>query len=248
MRSAPRTASSDRPHRERPRRGHLRRPLPCAGHGRSDASELPRSASAHHEGDQRDARPLPTMLLIGEKVDSFTYDGLQAMPAELQIIQIAPAASQLGLRLSLRHGGARRHPGDTRCARDGDRRPDTAQVAARTIEMRRWMRNIPLRPNAERCADPRRAAPSRPVHPCHHRRLVRGRHRAGHGREPRLPERAFLAARRRAGLGDAAGRRHRPSERASMPSVSSATAEACSRSTHCGRRRNTPSRPSSSAS
>lgn len=37
-----------------------------------------------------------TMLLIGEKVDSFTYDGLQALPAELQVIQIAPAASQLG--------------------------------------------------------------------------------------------------------------------------------------------------------
>ena len=37
-----------------------------------------------------------TMLLIGEKVDSFTYDGLSALPAELQVIQIAPATSQLG--------------------------------------------------------------------------------------------------------------------------------------------------------
>lgn len=37
-----------------------------------------------------------TMLLIGEKVDTFTYDGLSALPAELQVIQIAPAASQLG--------------------------------------------------------------------------------------------------------------------------------------------------------
>ncbi len=37
-----------------------------------------------------------TMLLIGEKVDSFTYDGLPALPADLQVIQIAPAASQLG--------------------------------------------------------------------------------------------------------------------------------------------------------
>lgn len=37
-----------------------------------------------------------TMLLIGEKVDSFTYDGLPAMPDGLQVIQIAPAASQLG--------------------------------------------------------------------------------------------------------------------------------------------------------
>jgi benzoylformate decarboxylase len=37
-----------------------------------------------------------TMLLIGEKVDTFTYDGRSAMPSELQIIQIAPATSQLG--------------------------------------------------------------------------------------------------------------------------------------------------------
>lgn len=37
-----------------------------------------------------------TMLLIGEKVDTFTYDGLSAIPSELQVIQIAPAASQLG--------------------------------------------------------------------------------------------------------------------------------------------------------
>jgi benzoylformate decarboxylase len=37
-----------------------------------------------------------TMLLIGEKVDTFTYDGLSAIPSQLQVIQIAPAASQLG--------------------------------------------------------------------------------------------------------------------------------------------------------
>lgn len=37
-----------------------------------------------------------TILLIGEKVDTFTYNGLAAIPSELQVIQIAPAASQLG--------------------------------------------------------------------------------------------------------------------------------------------------------
>jgi len=37
-----------------------------------------------------------TMMLIGEKVDTFTYNGLGAIPSELQVIQIAPAASQLG--------------------------------------------------------------------------------------------------------------------------------------------------------
>ena len=37
-----------------------------------------------------------TMLLIGEKVDTFTYNGLSAIPSKLQVIQIAPAGSQLG--------------------------------------------------------------------------------------------------------------------------------------------------------
>ena len=37
-----------------------------------------------------------TMLLIGEKVDTFTYNGVPAIPSDLQVIQIAPAASQLG--------------------------------------------------------------------------------------------------------------------------------------------------------
>ncbi len=37
-----------------------------------------------------------TMLLVGEKIDSFTYNGLSAVPSDLQVIQIAPAASQLG--------------------------------------------------------------------------------------------------------------------------------------------------------
>ena len=37
-----------------------------------------------------------TMLLVGEKVDSFTYDGMPALPDGLQVIQIAPAAGQLG--------------------------------------------------------------------------------------------------------------------------------------------------------
>ncbi len=37
-----------------------------------------------------------TMLLIGEKVDTFTYNGRQALPSKLQVIQISPAATQLG--------------------------------------------------------------------------------------------------------------------------------------------------------
>jgi benzoylformate decarboxylase len=37
-----------------------------------------------------------TLLLVGEKVDTFTYDGSSALPSELQVIHLAPAASQLG--------------------------------------------------------------------------------------------------------------------------------------------------------
>ncbi|MFO1477197.1 MAG: thiamine pyrophosphate-binding protein [Verrucomicrobiota bacterium] len=37
-----------------------------------------------------------TMLLVGEKVDTFTYNGTSALPGELQVIQITPATSQLG--------------------------------------------------------------------------------------------------------------------------------------------------------
>jgi benzoylformate decarboxylase len=37
-----------------------------------------------------------TMLLVGEKIDTFTYDGASALPSELQVIQIAPATRQLG--------------------------------------------------------------------------------------------------------------------------------------------------------
>lgn len=37
-----------------------------------------------------------TMLLIGEKIDTFTYDGVAAIPNELQVIHLAPAANQLG--------------------------------------------------------------------------------------------------------------------------------------------------------
>jgi len=37
-----------------------------------------------------------TVVLIGEKIDSFTYDGIPAVPDDLQVIQIAPATAQLG--------------------------------------------------------------------------------------------------------------------------------------------------------
>ena len=37
-----------------------------------------------------------TLLLVGEKIDTFTYNGGAAVPEALQVIQIAPASRQLG--------------------------------------------------------------------------------------------------------------------------------------------------------
>ena len=37
-----------------------------------------------------------TMLLVGQKVETFTYNGASALPGGLQVIQLAPATSQLG--------------------------------------------------------------------------------------------------------------------------------------------------------
>ena len=37
-----------------------------------------------------------TLLLVGEKIDTFTYNGGSAVPDALQVIQLAPATSQLG--------------------------------------------------------------------------------------------------------------------------------------------------------
>jgi benzoylformate decarboxylase len=37
-----------------------------------------------------------TMLLVGDKVDTFTYNGKQALPPDLRVIQITPATRQLG--------------------------------------------------------------------------------------------------------------------------------------------------------
>ena len=122
-----------------------------------------------------------TMLLIGEKVDSFTYDGLQALPAELQVIQIAPAAQSAGLRLPCDMAvlGEIHATLDALATALG---ADTAQAAARTIDVASLDAKYPgLAAARERCADPRRAVPSRPLHPCHHGRVVRGRHRAGYG-------------------------------------------------------------------
>lgn len=37
-----------------------------------------------------------TVLLVGQKLETFTFDGVQALPPALGLIQIAPAAGQLG--------------------------------------------------------------------------------------------------------------------------------------------------------
>lgn len=76
-----------------------------------------------------------TMLLIGEKVDTFTYNGRQALPGQLQVIQISPATTQLGFDF----------PCDLAVL--GDVRA-TLEAIARLLEAR-----SPVAPLAERVVD-----------------------------------------------------------------------------------------------
>lgn len=84
-----------------------------------------------------------TALLLGEKVDTFTYTGDQAVPPELTLIQITPATSQLAFDWPVDMGVV----GDIRATMDAiaaelgveanaalagdDRTPDRAAVAAK---------------------------------------------------------------------------------------------------------------------
>ena len=85
-----------------------------------------------------------TMLLVGEKVDTFTYDGRQALPGDLQVIQIAPATSQLGFDFPCDMavlGEVGRH---SRRLRHDSRPKGAAAVTSGRRTWRRSRRNIRL--------------------------------------------------------------------------------------------------------
>ncbi len=46
-----------------------------------------------------------TLFLVGEKIDTFTYDGGSALPAELQVVQLTPGDQPARIRLSMRSRG-----------------------------------------------------------------------------------------------------------------------------------------------
>lgn len=100
-----------------------------------------------------------TLLLIGEKVDSFTYDGLSALPSALQVIQIAPAANQLGFDFPCDMAVL----GDIRATLDALATALGAGRADRHADGRRGGAGCALSrlgQASDRCADPQRAPPS----------------------------------------------------------------------------------------
>jgi thiamine pyrophosphate-dependent acetolactate synthase large subunit-like protein len=187
-----------------------------------------------------------TMLLSGEKVDSFTYDRLLALPAELQVIQIAPAASQLGFDFlcDMAVLGDTSTPAWTRWPRSWAPGPGRS---ARGRWMRRlWMPGIPL---------PDHARAMRRSSPCC--AISTGPPMSSPKDPPRMPScrtwRSGWGSRtsfsRRAAAGWAGRCRSASASawrRPSTPPASWVTAAACSRFLRW--RRNTPSRPSSSDS
>ena len=191
-----------------------------------------------------------TMLLVGEKVDTFTYDGSPALPGDLQVIQIAPATSQLGFDYPVRHGGARRRrarrsrrlPAHSRPTRsrhgagpDGGRGGAGSEISG-------------FRQASERRADPRRAAR---ISTATATSSPKARPRTRSCRTWRSGSASATCISRRAAEGLAGPCRSasasvlRP---ASTPSASSATAAACSRSMRSGPRPSTAFRRYSSAS
>ena len=157
------------------------------------------------------------MLLVGEKVDTFTYDGASALPSELAGHPGRAGVAATRFRLSMRHRSAGRHRRDTggialrrvrtlsrRCFRSR-RSTDVAALEAnirRPASVRATLLILGVLEQLDRGHDPR-----------HYRGVVRRCDRAGHGGSPWFPQRSFLAARRRSRLGYASRRRHRPRDR-----------------------------------
>ena len=145
-----------------------------------------------------------TMLLVGEKIDTFTYDGRSAMPSGLQVIQIAPATSQLGFDypcdiavLGEIKGNLGCYCNRAGCKSRRGRGKDTRFSCARS--------EVPaVRQTPERRLDIGRVTTSRSGDARHYRGFFRRRNRAGHRGSPWLSECPFFAARRRLGLGHAA--------------------------------------------
>ena len=156
-----------------------------------------------------------TMLLIGEKVDTFTYDGRQALPGELQVIQLAPVGSQLGFDfpcdiavlgdiLATLEAIAGMLEAESASTTVADRAVDQAALEAEYSA------------SGERPSDSLILSVLQQLNrenSRHHRGLVRRCDRAGYRGAARLPQCAFLPTRRWFGLGNAAGCRNRPRDR-----------------------------------
>ena len=101
-----------------------------------------------------------TVLLLGEKIDTFTYTGDQAVPPEVRLIQIAPATDQLGFDW----------PVDIAVVGDITDQPRPASATALGSRRRRADRRdepVPIWPS---CAPPHPPGPTRSIQRAHPRR------------------------------------------------------------------------------
>ena len=125
------------------------------------------------------------------------------MPSELQVIQIAPATSQLGFDYPCDIAVL----GEIKATLDArlpphlgyGSRDSTLSAIADVAALEAKYPSSGKRPSDTLISG--RVAPSRSDGTRHHGGLFRGRHRARHGGSPRLSQRSFLAARWRAWVG-----------------------------------------------
>ena len=156
-----------------------------------------------------------TMLLVGEKVDTFTYYGISALPGDLQVIQVAPATTQLGFDYPCEMAVL----GDIRATLEaiaGELGAGVASDASRAREAPVAALEAKYPSSGKRPSDALILGVLRHLDLETHvitEGSSEGRDRAGYGGPARLPKRPFLAPRRRARLGDAPRRRHRARDR-----------------------------------
>ena len=194
-----------------------------------------------------------TALLLGEKLDTFTYTGDQSVPPEAADDPDHPGDRAARLRLACRHRRRRRHP----------RPASTASARALGVDVDAPITGADVapdlgcapsdllgsRPRSVRRADPRRVGAVRHRrHPCRDGRFVGGRARPADGNRDGVPQRPLQSSRWCTRLGDAAVGRHLARHGSSARVLRRRRREPVLRPLDLDRRRADASRSCSSAS